>query len=76
MLAFVFVKIDTNIGYSVGSEITKIKGVEEVHVLTGDIDLIVKVSAKNLDELGKTIYQIREVNGVLGTDTRIVLTSL
>ena len=73
MLAFVFIKVEIDAGTRVASEIMKIGSVEELHELTGDIDLIAKVSARDIDELSRVIYQIREVKGVQGTDTRIVL---
>ena len=76
MLAFVFVRVEVEAGSGVASEIVEIEGVSELHQLTGDIDLIVKVSARDIDELSKIIFQIRGVRGVLGTDTRIVLASI
>lgn len=76
MLAFVFVRVETDMGSRVISEISKIEGVREIHELTGDIDIIAKVEAENIDELSKIIFNIREIEGVQGTDTRIVLASL
>lgn len=76
MLAFVFIRVEMDAGPRVPSEIAKIDGVKELHELTGDIDLIAKVSARDVDELSKIIYRIRDVKGVQGTDTRIVLTSI
>lgn len=76
MLAFVFVRVEAEADAGVASEIAKIEGIRELHQLTGDIDLIVKVSARDIDELSKIIFQIRDVRGVLGTDTRIVLASI
>ncbi|RLG96910.1 hypothetical protein DRO29_03930 [Candidatus Bathyarchaeota archaeon] len=76
MLAFVFVRVETDMGSRVISEISKIEGVREIYELTGDIDIIAKVEAENMDELSKIIFNIREIGGVQGTDTRIVLASL
>jgi len=76
LLAFVFVRVKIEEGFGIASEMAKIEGVREIHQLTGDIDLIVKVSAQDIDELSKIIFQIRDVKGVLGTDTRIVLASI
>lgn len=76
MLAFVFVRVEADMGSRVISEISKIEGVREIHELTGDIDIIAKVEAENIDELSKIIFNIREIEGVQGTDTRIVLASL
>ena len=75
-MAFVFVRVEADMGSRVISEISKIEGVREIHELTGDIDIIAKVEAENIDELSKIIFNIREIEGVQGTDTRIVLASL
>lgn len=76
MLAFVLIKVEVDAGSRVASEIMKIDGVRELHDLAGDIDLIAKVSADDIDELSRMISRIREVKGVQGTDTRIVLASI
>ena len=73
MLAFVFIRVEADAGSRVGSQIVKIDGIEELHELTGDIDIIARVSARDMEELSKTIFRMRQIKGVLGTDTRIVL---
>jgi len=75
LIAFVFIRVEVDQVSKVASQIMKVEGVEEVHEVAGDIDIIVKVSARNIDDLSKTIFKIREINGVQGTDTRIVLAS-
>lgn len=75
MIAFVFIRVEVDQVSKVASQIIKVEGVEEVHEVAGDIDIIAKVSARNIDDLSKTIFKIREINGVQGTDTRIVLAS-
>jgi len=76
LLAFVFIRVEVDAASHVVSQIEKIEGIEELHELTGDIDLIVKVSARDIDGLSKIIFKIREIEGVQGTDTRIVLASI
>jgi DNA-binding Lrp family transcriptional regulator len=73
VLAFVFIRVEVDTGSRVGSQIAKIEGVEESYELTGDIDIIAKVSTRDMDELSKILFRIRGTKGVLGTDTRIVL---
>lgn len=73
MLAFVFIRVEVDTGSRVGSQIAKVEGVEESYELTGDIDIIAKVSTRDMDELSKILFHIRGTEGVLGTDTRIVL---
>lgn len=75
MLAFVFVRVSVDALSRVALKITEINGVKEVYEVTGDIDIIAKVSAQNVDELSKIVFKIREIEGVQGTDTRIVLVS-
>lgn len=73
--AFVFIRVEVDAISRVASQIMKIEGVEEAHEVTGDIDIIARVSANNIDDLSKIIFKIREISGVQGTDTRIVLAS-
>jgi len=57
----------------------KIKGlpeVEEVHIVTGDTDILVRVRVKDIDELNKfVIDKLRSIDGVDKTQTMVVLLS-
>lgn len=75
MLAFLFVRVSTDMVSKVASKIAEIKGVKEVYEVTGDIDIIAKISAENIDELSEIVFKVREIEGVQATDTRIVLAS-
>ncbi|MBS7624086.1 Lrp/AsnC ligand binding domain-containing protein [Candidatus Bathyarchaeota archaeon] len=75
MIAFVFIRVELDQVSKVAYQIMKIDGVEEAHEVAGDIDIIAKVSARNIDDLSKIVFKIREISGVQGTDTRIVLAS-
>ena len=74
-MAFVFIRVEAEAISKVSSQIMKIEGVKEAYEVTGDIDVIAKVSAQNVDELSRIIFKIREIDGVQGTDTRIILAS-
>lgn len=51
-------------------------GAEEVHIVTGGTDIIIKVIAKNVEELNEfVITKLRSVEGVDKTQTMIVLKS-
>ena len=76
MLAFVLIRVGMDASARVAKEISRIDGVNEVYELTGDIDLIAKVEARSIDELSRIIFRIREIEGVQGTDTRIVLAKI
>ncbi|MBS7634758.1 Lrp/AsnC ligand binding domain-containing protein [Candidatus Bathyarchaeota archaeon] len=75
LMAFVFIRVESDAISKVSSQIMKIEGVKEAYEVTGDIDIIAKVSAQNIDELSRIIFKIREISGVQGTDTRIILAS-
>ncbi len=57
-------------------EIRQMEGVEEVSVLTGDADMLVKVRAKDLDDLNDfVVRKLRNVQGIDKTQTMIALSS-
>ena len=76
LFAFVLIIVMVGAESRAAHRIAEINGVRELHGLTGDIDLIAKVEAHDMDELSKIINQIRKSEGVQGTDTRIVLTTV
>ena len=56
--------------HQVYNELLKIKEIVELHPLFGEYDLIAKVEAKDLEELGKIIVEkIRSIDGVADTKT-------
>lgn len=51
-------------------QIAKLSGIQEVHIISGEYDIVVKAVAKNLKELGKIVVEkLREVPGVSETLT-------
>lgn len=76
MAAFVFVQIDVSGGMEVmrtlHDDLHSVKGVKSVHFVAGPTDVIVFVEAADQEALGESLGNIRDVNGVAGTDTRIV----
>jgi len=56
--------------HQVYNELLKIKEVVELHPLFGEYDLIAKVEAKDLEDLGKIVVEkIRPIDGVADTKT-------
>lgn len=52
----------------------KEKGAEEVYIVTGGTDIIVKVRTKNIEELNNfVIRELRRIDGIDKTQTMIVL---
>ena len=58
----------------VAREIRKIEGVQEVKIITGGTDIIVKVLARDIADLNEIVTEkLRNVVGVDKTQTSIVL---
>lgn len=60
----------------VAKEIAKLPEVQEVHIITGNWDLLLKVRVRDVEELGKFIVdRLRLVSGVEKTLTCVVLST-
>ncbi|MBW9140683.1 MAG: Lrp/AsnC family transcriptional regulator [Candidatus Aramenus sp.] len=57
----------------ISKKIVKISGVETVYETTGDYDIIVIVRGINIASINKTIDEIRSIQGVIGTNSTIIL---
>jgi len=79
VLAYILATYDPSVKISqkkLIEHISKIPGVEEVHVITGEWDLLIKVRARNVRELGDLIVdKLRTMPGILRTMTCMVLHS-
>jgi len=72
--ALISVKCDSNVyTTSVTRRISVIQGVKEVMEISGDYDILVRVEAKDTNELNQIIENIRSVKGVRSTLTSLVL---
>ncbi len=72
------VLVNTEIGAEsqVMEELSKIKGVKEIHVVYGMFDLVVKAEAKSHEVLRElVINRIRRIPQVRGTTTMIIIES-
>jgi DNA-binding Lrp family transcriptional regulator len=57
----------------VAKEIAKLKEVQEVHIISGDWDILAKVKAKDVDMVGKLVLdRVRLIKGVKRTLTCMV----
>jgi DNA-binding Lrp family transcriptional regulator len=64
---FVFLAITPNnvTHRDLASKISKLPGVYEVHMITGEYDLLVKVRGKNIEEIGRIVIdKLRVMEGV------------
>ncbi|MCL5874670.1 MAG: Lrp/AsnC family transcriptional regulator [Candidatus Thermoplasmatota archaeon] len=80
VLAYVFISFKKT-GKTTQEElahiISKLDGVEEVHIIAGEFDIITKVRAKNLRELGeKVVNKIRGYPGVETTFSHLVFQTI
>lgn len=63
--------------YDVAKMIQVLPEVEDVSIVTGDIDLIVKVALGDVDELNDfIIYKLRDIDGIEKTVTSVVLSEV
>lgn len=75
--AIVSVKCDSNVyTTAVTRRLSVVQGVKEVMEISGDYDIIVKVEAKDTNELNQIIESIRSIKGVRSTLTSLVLKKL
>jgi DNA-binding Lrp family transcriptional regulator len=80
VLAFVFIsfkKTGKTTQEELAQIISKLEGVEEVHIIAGEFDIIAKVRAKSLRELGeKVVNKIRGYPGVETTFSHLVFQTI
>ncbi len=63
--------------FEVAQRIEGLPEVEDVSIVTGEIDLIVKVALEDVDELNDfLIYKLRNIDGIEKTVTSVVLSEL
>lgn len=71
--AFVFVSYDHRPGTSqkdVAEQLAKLEGVYEVHLISGDWDIIAKVRGANVERIGELVIErLRDIPGVGKTVT-------
>lgn len=57
----------------IAKEIVKLEEVQEVHLISGECDILVKVRLKNVEDVEKFVLEkIRKIKGVEKTQTCIV----
>jgi DNA-binding Lrp family transcriptional regulator len=68
----IYILIQTQVGKAaqVATDILEIKGVQHAEAVTGPYDVIVRVQARNLDELGRLVVaRVQAVDGITRTLT-------
>ncbi len=72
--AFVFAQVgDAQNLSQLHQSLHSVSGVKTVYFLAGPTDVLMQIEYEELDGLMATVGQIRAVQGVASTDTRLVL---
>jgi DNA-binding Lrp family transcriptional regulator len=73
LYAYIFITTEPAKLWEIADASSNIKGVKMAHAVTGSFDVIVFVETPKLDTLGEILNEIRKLNGVLHTQTAIVM---
>ncbi|VVC00831.1 HTH-type transcriptional regulator LrpA [uncultured archaeon] len=83
VMAFIGITVTYNIEgkkirqMEVAEKVKSLEGVREVTILTGGMDILAKVLAKDIDDLNEIVTEkLRDIDGVDKTQTMIVLTEI
>ena len=71
-----YVLVNTEKGYEkIIDNLKKIKNIFEINTVYGIYDIIIKVEAKTMEEMKKTIMSIRQFNDIKASLTMIIVES-
>ena len=74
--AYIWIRVDRNVyTTSVARRVAALEGVEYVGEVTGEYDIVAKVSVSSVEKLNELIESIRSIRGVEATHTMLVLKS-
>ncbi|MBQ03380.1 transcriptional regulator [Candidatus Bathyarchaeota archaeon] len=62
--------------YAISKKVESLSGIESIYEVTGEYDIVCVVSQRNIEGLNQTIEEIRKLDGVVKTNTVIVLRTL
>ena len=72
--ALIMVSVDPQMPtIQISDNVLALPGVEKIYEVTGEYDVVTVVSSPSIEELNHTIEEIRVINGVVKTNTIIVL---
>jgi Lrp/AsnC family transcriptional regulator for asnA, asnC and gidA len=72
-VAFINVKTEAGRFSSVAERLAEHSAIQEIHEITGDTDLLLKVLVRDRNALTNLLSDVGEYDGVLGTETNIAL---
>ena len=62
--------------YSISKKIEELSGIERIYEVTGEYDVFCVVSSRDIEGVNQCIEDIRKIDGVVKTNTIIVLRTL
>ena len=62
--------------YTISKKVEGLSGIESIYEVTGEYDIVCVVSQRDIEGLNQTIEEIRKLDGVVKTNTVIVLRTL
>ena len=62
--------------YTISKKVKELSGIESIYEVTGEYDIVCVVSQRDIEGLNQTIEEIRKLDGVVKTNTVIVLRTL
>jgi len=62
--------------YAISKKVEGLSGIESIYEVTGEYDIVCVVSQRDIEGLNQTIEEIRKLDGVVKTNTVIVLRTL
>ncbi|MCS7108576.1 MAG: Lrp/AsnC ligand binding domain-containing protein [Sulfolobales archaeon] len=71
IVAYILVRVNLGREYELLEQINKIPNIDEVRIVYGEYDMIIKVKVNTLFELDKIVTHVRRLNGVITTTTLI-----
>jgi len=74
--AIVLISVSPSTSTSAISEkLCRVEGIKDIHEITGQYDIFVNISAPSIAEVNKCVDEIRSIEGVVNTNTMIILKS-
>lgn len=71
--AFMMIDVEPGKEYDVQKEVAGVSGVEFVHQVTGEHDMIAFIDTESHHDFSSIVNHIRKISGVKDTDTQLVL---
>ncbi len=62
--------------YTISKKVEGLSGIESIYEVTGEYDIVCVVSQRDIEGLNQTIEEIRKMDGIVKTNTVIVLRTL